>query len=598
MSLPKSSVCTTASVTLSAPCFAPGSVVSATITLHAENKSQLTSSQSTSADSFSTQSSNVKFSQFTSATSSSVLLTEDATSRVDYVVCELSGRWSSDRSWVVPNVHPIANPNSSLDNHTHQPLASASTPRILTLPTDPRVGPYPWSAVLADANSIGGGGRIGHAGTIFRSQPLVVCEREQIPVGSQVSFTVDCVLPDQLPPTIRGAAMRYYYALLIAIKFPDQISPKLVRVPFRVVSVYNPSNEKQMTSTVIPVPTPRSVGPSTNTFLHYKETSALSMTARLLKSTPPEDIEIALALSLNGRLTAYKSDVDHGQSLNALDEGKLVSTLHRFQKDVGRAESGDFDDDSNGIDDYEENGINEDQATSMYKRGRSKKNLIPVYSITRNRDAIARIYLSKQIHHLGDTISAIFHFQGDKPCYRLEAKLEAQEILRDTFSVGTKRGSQQDNAESGIIFRKVYGEHGEFVMSNRNTHVTFSIPHDAPTSFSTDVISVRWFLHFIFLIPRAGKESEGPLEIHDEEDDEISGNEEAQLITKTQKLLNGNMDWEGGVWSGEDPANWTHLPKQDVDVLRWTLPISVSGESGSPWGPRTVQKIFYSSSVP
>ena len=39
----------------------------------------------------------------------------------------------------------------------------------------------------------------------------------------------------------------------------------------------------------------------------------LKMSSSLLKSSTPDDIEIALALSMNGRLTDYKSDVEHRQ---------------------------------------------------------------------------------------------------------------------------------------------------------------------------------------------------------------------------------------------------------------------------------------------
>lgn len=544
-------------VHMHSPTFVPGSHVRATITLHAEQTSlhaSLSSIHPTPQRPLITTSA--------SATSTLATFPPDATAIADYVVCELSGRWSSDRSWVVSDAHPKASAKH-LDNHAHPPLASASTPRVVRVKGDPNIGPYPWSGALADANAIGGGGRAGHSGIIFRSQPLVVCEREQIPAGSQVCFEVDVVLPDEVPPTLRGSAMRYTYALLVVVNFPDADAPRVVRVPFRVVSAGGTKDDMARATRVIQVPTMRGVGPFGNRFLHEKDVTALSMSAKLLKSAPPDDIEIALALSLNGRLTPYKSDADN-RTLEALDELALTSL-----KDLSFI------------------------STPKGWAGENEKNVISMYSITRGRFSIAKFYLTKRAHHLGDTVSAVFHFQGDKPCYRLGARLEAQEVIQPDFSIGQKSGTGEDPNMRGVIFRRVYGEHGEFVMSNRNTHVTFSIPHDAPPSFATKAVAVRWLIHFVFLTPRTAMENdlqngrEGEAEVEPLLDAlEISANGGAD----------GDIGWEGGPWKGEDPKNWTHLPQKNVDVLRWTLPIVVSGQPGSQWGTRSTGRLMYRAS--
>lgn len=553
-------------VTMGSPSFVPGSVVTATITLRAD-RPKLALSRSAQPQPFLRLTHN---STHTIAASSTSLSNfgKEASARADYVACEVSGRWSSDRSWVVPHAHPPAR-EKALDNHLQEPITEHGH-------AYGREHKLPWTAALADANSIGGGGRAGHSGIIFRSQALVVCEREQIPMGSQVSFEVSCVLPDQLPPTLRGVAMRYTYALVVVVGFPGGGAPRVVRVPFRVVSAGGTLFDMERSTKVVPVPTPRDVGPVSNRFLEEREVRALSMSASLLKGAPPDDIEIALALSLNGRLTPYKSDEERQKMEDDLNDGALS-----FIRDLNFVNVGGEGEDGGN-----------DGGKNVAPR---RKNPIPVYGISLGGISIARLYLSKRVHHLGDTLSAIFHFTGEKPCYRLSAILEAQEVIRTEFAVGHRGSGNPVNGGESVMFRKVYGEHAEFVMCNRNTHVTFSIPHDASPSFATSVVSVRWLIDFTFLIPRDvranGEKAHMVRSGGDVDDIE-------PLMDEFEISENGSgkeevAGWEGGAWAGENPANWTHLPEKDVDVLRWTLPLVVSGQPRSQWGLKSSGKMEY-----
>ncbi|CAN8062612.1 unnamed protein product [Agarophyton chilense] len=523
-----------------APSFVPGSSLRATITLHADSPGRPRAEPSRS-------------------------------NRVDYIVCEVSGRWSTDRSWLISHAHTNSF-SHTLDNHLYKPIASSHSPRVLHVPAQTDSQPYPWSAALSDANLIGGGGRTGHSGVIFRSAPLVVCEREQLTPGSRVCFQVECVLPETVPPTFRGVAVRYAYALHIVVKFPDLKAPKLVRVPFRIVTPGGTANDEARAKMVVPVPTPKGVGPFSNSFLEEKETTALSMSARLLKSAPPDDIEIALALSLNGRLTPYNEDVNKNNPLT--NDHRTLSNLRELPV---------LPTPRPGMD--------------IEKKRARKRNVIPVYAITQGSHSIARLYLSKKVHHLGDTLSAIFHFQGDRPCYRLGARLEAHEVANPEFALGQ---NAQSTTDQGVVFRKIYGEHGEFVMSCKNTSVTFSIPYDAPTSFTTSVVSVRWLLHFVFLIPQArGRHRANGSASHQT----TSSDDAEPLLNRVHITENGvtdevEMGWEGGPWPGEDPHNWTHLPQENVDVLKWTLPIIISGQSGSQWGTKSSAKLEHTTDDP
>ena len=543
------------SVQLHAQSFVPGSRASATITLHAEH-----ANLTTSASSASRPTSRHGFSQSASA-AAAFGSAQDAAAVADYVVCEFSGRWSTDRKWVVPHAHKLEDPSKWMDFHAHSPIASGSTPKITQRVPDPTVGPYPWSAALADANAIGGGAREGYVGSIFRSQPLVVCEREQIPVGSQVSFDVDCVLPEKLPPTFRGSAVRYNYALTVVVKSSDLSAPRVMRAPLRVVPAGGTGSDEQRAAEVIPVPTPRDVGPIANRFLQDKNCVVLSMSARLLKRAPPDDIEIALALSLNGRLTPYLPM--SAQSLSGSGNGDL-GTLEElaFMSNVKVRDHGSVDG-AGGEDGY------------------LKRYVIPVYSITKGSEAIARLHLSKGVHQVGGTVSITFNFVGEIRCYRVDACLEAQETVNEELVVG--RPARADGTRpSRTVFRKVFGEQGEFVESCQNTNMTFSLPLDSPPSFTTEVVAVRWLLSFVFLTPQSAEKAKDGSDLNEKggildnvsNDGNLGGAEEVEV-----EVQGPGLPTEGTMLRGNGKGI-------QCDALRWSLPITVTGQTGTPIGTR------------
>lgn len=536
------------SVKLHAPCFAAGERVSATVTLSCAGAAPGSS--------------------------------------LSYLVAQVSGRWTGDSAWIRASPHATAaDPESgALDLHIH-----------------PRESQ--WDAALDDANRVGGGGRAGYSGIIFRSAPLVVCMDEPVPAEAFTAFNVHCVLPDTLPATLRGTAVRYSYSFIVVAAMQGK-EPQFVRVPFRVVTPEGTRHDR-----IIPVPTPRKTGPSPSSFLEESPGYALSMGAVLAKHPPPDDVDVALAICPNGRLTNFSTDEDlwKRDSGAGRDEETPLNFMHYVPPSPRTPISPSTP------------GASGPQAISLNQRARPSA--LPMYQISRGSLSLARMCLPKRVHHLGETLTAVFDFRdGATRCCRLSARLECQEIVQPAHALGTKHG---EAGAQGIIFRKVFGEHSEFVMLNRNTHVTFSIPHDAPVTFATSAVHVRWLIHFVFLIPKEDEEqgSQGTVEnganadpvagrnpgqggqngssagaggqvgADDDEGNEDDADSTAPLLAGVRLQENGVKSvsteipgWEGGAWRGDDPNDWKQLPKRDTDALQWTLPLTVTSRQGSQWG--------------
>mmetsp|Transcript_6535 Transcript_6535/g.19828 ORF Transcript_6535/g.19828 Transcript_6535/m.19828 type:complete len:556 (+) Transcript_6535:66-1733(+) len=441
---------------------------------------------------------------------------KDGLVMLSYIVVEISGRWICDNSWVAPHAH-----------ERERELEDVS-----------RFGGEAWGGALDDASHYGGGGFDGYSGFIFRTKPHIVTRDEPLLCGSQMVFEVSCELPDLIPPSLRGTAVRYSYAVAVVATF-ESYSPKSLRVPFRVVLAPDAPQRTE----VIPVPYSQDLNDELSEFASiYHPEEPLHVRSRVMTSLPPQDIDLALAMSLNGRLTPYQSDSELNSSEAPELNQELLMSESRSDS-IGSLLMGG----SNGAIEqaFSRLGFVEPKTKDPVPPATSsaQKEVLPVYLLTKGDKKIGRLFLLKTVHELGETLTAIFDMtEKEISCYRLSASLEVQEVVNPKFSLGTKDRNSRE-AETGRVFRKVYGEHNEYVNQSLNTYLVLSIPRDAPVSFQTQAVTVKWQLLFAFLTPSETGAANGST---DELDDE----------------------------------QW-FVPQKDADVLHWTLPIAVTGNANS-----------------
>ncbi|KAJ8902897.1 hypothetical protein NDN08_006217 [Rhodosorus marinus] len=426
--------------------------------------------------------------------------------KLSYIVCEVSGRWICDSAWVAQDAHESSKELEDIG----------------------RYGDVPWAGALDDASHYGGGGKRGYSGFIFRSKPHIIATEEKVLSGSQTIYDVSCEFPETLPPSLRGTAVRYSYALAIVVSF-DSCTPKSLRIPIRVVLSSPPADE------IIPVPYTKPEEPERSQFQSKcGPTDPLTMRSHSLASLPPHDVDLALALSVNGRLTPYRSDNEIGAAEDLLSDQESLMMSFRPQQAGARFQNG-------GV----EVGTASPSVRTLdsVQEPRSARDTLPVYVLKKGNKKIGRLFLPKTVHELGETLTAIFDFsEGEIPCYRLIASLEMKEIVNPAYALGSKdRPAKSD--EYGRTFKKVYGEHSEYVSQALNTYLVLSIPRDAAVCFQTSAVKVMWELIFAFYTPS---------------DERI----EQESTSRTDE-------------------SW-YIPEKETEVLNWTLPLDVVGPSGDP----------------
>lgn len=100
---------------------------------------------------------------------------------------------------------------------------------------------------------------------------------------------------------------------------------------------------------------------------------------------------------------------------------------------------------------------------------------------------------SDSTYYFSDTIGGtltFFHEEGAKRCLEISITLETSETINRHFLHPSRRNSP--------TVTKVQSDHHEVVADLVQTSFLFSIPMDGPMSFSTPHVSVQWVLRFEF----------------------------------------------------------------------------------------------------
>lgn len=112
------------------------------------------------------------------------------------------------------------------------------------------------------------------------------------------------------------------------------------------------------------------------------------------------------------------------------------------------------------------------------------------YNITNAKGKVAKFILFKQAYKLGEDIVGVFNFaDGSVPCVQFSVTLQSEEQISEECR---KKPSQGTAVTS-------YVKHQEMCLHTDKTHINIPIPLTATPCFITDIVCLRWRLHFEFV---------------------------------------------------------------------------------------------------
>ncbi|XP_042900669.1 RAB6A-GEF complex partner protein 2 [Parasteatoda tepidariorum] len=149
------------------------------------------------------------------------------------------------------------------------------------------------------------------------------------------------------------------------------------------------------------------------------------------------------------------------------------------------------------------------------------------YNITNQNGKVVRFCLLKSSYRQGEDIIGVFDFsQGSVKCVQFSVTLVSEEELQDNC-----KGKQN-------ITTVAYNKHHEFSLHLNLTQVILPIPLTVTPAFSTDIVSLKWKLHFEFVTTNV-----------------------------TFSMPEPENSFDSSTWQG--PAS------MDVQTMVWDLPIDV-----------------------
>uniref|UniRef100_U5EY67 Putative retrograde golgi transport protein rgp1 n=1 Tax=Corethrella appendiculata TaxID=1370023 RepID=U5EY67_9DIPT len=165
------------------------------------------------------------------------------------------------------------------------------------------------------------------------------------------------------------------------------------------------------------------------------------------------------------------------------------------------------------------------------------------YLITNKRGKVGRFCLFKSAYKLGEDIVGTLDFScGTVKCVQLSVTLQSEEIvLKKSSSSGTlERQNSQSETEStapaatGRITN--FTKHHEVCLGLSQTQMILPVPLYVTPTFSTDLVEVKWRLHF-------------------------------QFVTSTNEELNQQINAEVLEWQAPTDIS--------IETMIWNLPVTI-----------------------
>ncbi|XP_061620412.1 RAB6A-GEF complex partner protein 2 [Phyllopteryx taeniolatus] len=153
-----------------------------------------------------------------------------------------------------------------------------------------------------------------------------------------------------------------------------------------------------------------------------------------------------------------------------------------------------------------------------------------MFNITNVRGKVAKFCIFKTLYRLGEDIIGSFNFsEGDIPCLQYSVSLQSEEEIRQEY----QRRPGQPFSVTG------HGRHLESCLHTASSHFSLPVPLNVTPGFGTDIVTLRWRLHFEFVTAR--EPAEPPVVLQNES--------------------------KATVWAGAE-----HV---EVDTFSWDLPIKI-----------------------
>ncbi|XP_072777790.1 RAB6A-GEF complex partner protein 2 isoform X3 [Taeniopygia guttata] len=211
-----------------------------------------------------------------------------------------------------------------------------------------------------------------------------------------------------------------------------------------------------------------------------------------------------------------------------LDPGESKSWLkdYQFPQDEAVAPSNPFLEEEEGL---KKDSRLADLATELLMVATSRRSL-HLYNISNTRGKVGTFCIFKTVYKIGEDVIGTFSFsEGDIPCLQFSVSLQTEESIQEEFQ--RRRGQP--------VSFTVHARHQESCLHTAQSSFSLPIPLSSTPGFTTNIVSLKWRLHFEF----------------------VTSGESAGTC-----LVRGSQS---------EAVTWTGVEQMEVDTFSWDLPIKV-----------------------
>ncbi|KAF1597239.1 UNVERIFIED_CONTAM: RAB6A-GEF complex partner protein 2, partial [Eudyptes robustus] len=153
-----------------------------------------------------------------------------------------------------------------------------------------------------------------------------------------------------------------------------------------------------------------------------------------------------------------------------------------------------------------------------------------LYNISNTRGKVGTFCIFKTMYKIGEDVIGTFNFlEGDIPCLQFSVSLQTEESIQEEF---------QHRQGQPISF-STHACHQEACLHTAQSSFSLPIPLSSTPGFTTNIVSLKWRLHFEF----------------------VTSGESAGTC-----LVRGSQS---------EVVTWTGVEQIEADTFSWDLPIKV-----------------------
>ncbi|KAI8084935.1 Rgp1-domain-containing protein [Halteromyces radiatus] len=348
---------------------------------------------------------------------------------------------------------------------------------------------------------------------VFSTPPSILFVDLDLAPGETKKYSYKLKLPNDLPPSHRGKAIRFNYYLVVGTQRSGsapstrssgmQHQGQVVQLRFRVLNHVSEDGSRPIFDLMNPV-------------VMYKDEAQVELVPEINNKAKRSASISSIASANSAPISpiASNNNIDHHRPLSSPSTSSpevlkertafmdYVNELlekstngHDDIQEITRRESDAYDEQRISHDDDEEIMTEQDyrktcaQVVSRITHSSRKA----MYDLCKNNQRVAKLQLTKMAHRLGEPVLGILDFsEASLSTYKVSIFLESHEIVESSISL-------RQPEHIARVSRKCHSEFHTFCLNHRRLAFSLPIPTTASPEFQTTGVKLQYNLKFEFI---------------------------------------------------------------------------------------------------